>query len=310
MLKRLFKNYIFPYLMITAGAALAAFAIEEFLIPSTILDGGITGISMILDKITPLQMSVFIVILNLPFLIIGFKQLGKAFFIRGIYGMLLFSVLLEVFRSLANVTETELLAVVFGGILLGAGVGLTLRYGGCLDGTEIIALLISKKTSFSIGQIILGANVIIYMAAGILFGWDRAMYSLLTYFITFKVIDIVEQGMEQAKAIMIISEDGQYIANEIYYKLGRTCTKLKGTGLLSGTKDVLYCVVTRMEISELKNIVHSSDESAFVTVSDVSEIIGRHIKRNDAAIADQSDASDGGEIIYDSIAENTDAVSE
>lgn len=310
MLKRLFKDYIFPYLMITIGAALAAFAIEEFLIPSTILDGGITGISMILDKITPLGMSVFIVILNLPFLIIGFKQLGKGFFIRGIYGMLLFSVLLEVFHSLANVTETELLAVVFGGILLGAGVGLVLRYGGCLDGTEIIALLISKKTSFSIGQIILGANVIIYMVAGLLFGWDRAMYSLLTYFITFKVIDVVEQGMEQAKAIMIITEDGQYMANEIYQKLGRTCTKLEGTGLLSGTKDVLYCVITRMEISELKNIVHSSDESAFVTVSDISEIIGHHIKRNDAAITNNSTVSDDTEIISDSLAETADSTAE
>ncbi|MCI8404373.1 MAG: YitT family protein [Clostridia bacterium] len=289
-MKRLFKDYIFPYLMITVGAGLAAFAIEEFLIPSTILDGGITGISMILDKITPLQMSVFIIMLNLPFLIIGFKQLGRAFFIRGIYGMILFSVLLEVFHEFANVTETELLAVVFGGILLGAGVGLVLRYGGCLDGTEIIALLISKKTSFSIGQIILGANIIIYMAAGILFGWDRAMYSLLTYFITFKVIDVVEQGMEQAKAIMIITDDGEYMANEIYQKLGRTCTKLEGSGFLSGTKDVLYCVVTRMEISGLKNIVHSSDKSAFVTVSDISEIIGHHIKRNDISIKENTNS--------------------
>ncbi len=289
-MKRLFKDYIFPYLMITIGAGLAAFAIEEFLIPSTILDGGITGISMILDKITPLQMSVFIIILNLPFLIIGLKQLGKAFFIRGIYGMILFSVLLEVFHEFANVTETELLAVVFGGILLGAGVGLVLRYGGCLDGTEIVALLISKKTSFSIGQIILGANIIIYMAAGILFGWDRAMYSLLTYFITFKVIDVVEQGMEQAKAIMIITDDGEYMANKIYQKLGRTCTKLEGSGFLSGTKDVLYCVVTRMEISELKNIVHSSDKSAFVTVSDISEIIGHHIKRNDISITEDTNS--------------------
>lgn len=148
MLRKLFKDYIFPYVMITIGALLASFAIEEFLIPATILDGGITGISMILEKVTPLQMSVFIIALNLPFLIIGLKQLGKAFFIRGIYGMLLFSVLLEVFHGFANVTETELLAVVFGGILLGAGVGLVLRYGGCLDGTEILALLISKKLHF------------------------------------------------------------------------------------------------------------------------------------------------------------------
>lgn len=289
-MKNIFKDYIFPYLMITVGACMAAFAIEEFLLPSKILDGGINGISMILDWVTPprITMSMFIIILNLPLLIVGLKQLGKAFFIRGIYGMVLFSVMLEIFHELQSVTETELLAVVFGGIILGAGVGLVLRYGGCLDGTEIVALLISKKTSFSLGQIILGANIIIYAAAGLLFGWDRAMYSLLTYFITFKVIDIVEQGMEQAKAIMVITDNGQYVAGEIYRQLGRTCTKLQGTGLLSGTKEVLYCVITRMEISELKKIVHSSDTSAFVTVSDISEIIGHHIKRNDAEISNGS----------------------
>lgn len=286
-MKKLFNDYILPYLMITIGAALAAFAIEEFLIPSTILDGGINGISMILEKLTPLSMSIFIIILNLPFLIIGFKQLGLGFFIRGIYGMILFSILLEVFHGLENVTETELLAVVFGGIILGSGVGLVLRFGGCLDGTDIIALLISKKTSFSIGQIILGANIIIYSVAGILFGWDRAMYSLLTYFITFKVIDIVEEGLEQAKAIMVISDNGAYVAEEIYKRLGRTCTMLDGKGLVSGSKDVLYCVITRMEISEIKRIVHSSDDSAFVTVTDVSEIIGHHIKRMDSGVIEK-----------------------
>ncbi|MGN0180801.1 MAG: YitT family protein [Candidatus Ornithomonoglobus sp.] len=284
--KNIVKEYIFPVLMITAGAVLAAFALEEFLVPSTILDGGITGVSMILDKLTPINMSVFIVVLNLPFLIIGFKQMGKWFFMRGIYGMLLFSVMLEVFHDLANVTETELLAVVFGGIILGAGVGLVLRYGGCLDGTEIVALLISRKTSFSVGQIILFINVLIFGVAGLLFGWDRALYSLLTYFITFKVIDVVEEGLEQGKAVMIITDDGRAIADEIYKRLGRTCTLLEGEGLVSGKKVVLYCVITRMEISVIKHIIHDSDASAFVTVTDISEIIGHHIKRTDESVID------------------------
>ncbi len=285
--KHIFKDYVFPMLMITAGAVLAAFALEEFLIPSTILDGGITGISIILDKLTPVNMSIFIIALNLPFLIIGFKQMGKWFFVRGIYGMLLFSVMLEVFSDVANVTETELLAVVFGGIILGAGVGLVLRYGGCLDGTEIVALLISRKTSFSVGQVILIMNIIIFGAAGLFFGWDRAMYSLLTYFITFKIIDVVEEGLEQAKAIMVITDDGKAIADEIYKRLGRTCTMLEGEGLVSGKKALLYCVITRVEISIVKNIIHDSDKSAFVTVSDLSEIIGNHIKRTDENVIDR-----------------------
>lgn len=264
--------------MITVGAVMAAFALEEFLIPSTILDGGITGVSMILNKLTSVHIALFILVLNLPFLIVGFRLLGAEFFVRGIYGMALFSIMLEVFREFTNVTETELLAVVFGGIILGAGVGLVLRFGGCLDGTEIIALIISKKTSFSTGQIILAINIIIYAVAGILFGWDRAMYSLLTYFITFKIIDVVEQGLEQAKAVMIITNEGRAVADEIYRRLGRTCTLLEGEGLVSGKKIVLYCVITRVEMSEIKRIIHTSDESAFVTITEVSEIIGHHIK--------------------------------
>lgn len=265
--------------MIAVGVTIAAFALEEFLIPSTILDGGITGISIILNQLTKKSISLFVIVINLPFLILGFKQLGWRFLIRGTYGMVLFSIMLELFRDVPEITHTELLAVVFGGVMLGAGVGTVLRYGSCLDGTEIVALLLSKKTNFSVGQIIFVINIVIYAAAGILFGWDRAMYSLLTYFITFKVIDMVEEGMEQAKAVMIITNEGKNIADSLYNQLGRTCTLLEGTGLISGKKVVLYCVVTRIELAELKRIIKEDDESAFVTVTDVSEIIGKHIKQ-------------------------------
>lgn len=280
--KHILKEYIMPYTAITLGAVIAAFALEEFLIPSTILDGGITGISMILNQLTHKSISLFIIFINLPFLLLGFKQLGWRFFVRGIYGMVLFSIMLELFRDIPEITNTELLAVVFGGVLLGAGVGTVLRYGGCLDGTEIVALLLSKKTNFSVGQIIFAINIAIYISAGLLFGWDRALYSLLTYFITFKVIDMVEEGMEQAKAVMIITNEGKSIADNIYTRLGRTCTLLEGTGLISGRKVVLYCVVTRIEIAELKRIIEEDDASAFVTVTDISEIIGKHIKQSGA----------------------------
>ena len=284
--KAFFKEYIFTYFMIALGATLAAFALEEFLIPSTILDGGVTGVSMILNQLTKKSIAFFIIVLNAPFMIIGFKHLGLKFLLKGVFGMILFSVMLEVFSDVEAVTNTELLAVVFGGVLLGVGVGTVLRYGGCLDGTEIMALLVSKKTNFSVGQIIFVINIIIYSAAGILFGWDRAMYSLLTYFITFKLIDIVEEGMEQAKAVMIITNEGKDIAENIYKRLGRTCTLLEGTGLISGRKVVLYCVITRIEIAELKSIIHSADESAFVTVSDISEIIGNHIKKTSMELSE------------------------
>jgi uncharacterized membrane-anchored protein YitT (DUF2179 family) len=284
MVKKDLKEQVFQYIMVTLGAVAAAFALEEFLIPSTILDGGITGISIIINQLTGIQVSIFIVILNLPFLILGYKQLGVGFFIKGTYGMLLFSIMLSLFRDMTNVTDTELLAVVFGGVLLGVGVGTVLRYGGCLDGTEVIAMLLSKKIGFSTGQIIFAINIIIYAVAGVLFGWDRALYSLLTYFISFKVIDMVEEGMEQAKAAMIITNESAEIASMIYERLGRTCTILEGEGLISGKKTVLYCVITRLEINALKRIIKEYDGSAFVTVTDVSEIIGKHIKNTDRAI--------------------------
>ena len=157
--------------------------------------------------------------------------------------------------------------------------GLVLRGGGCLDGTETVALLISRKTNFSVGQIVFSINIIIYAAAGLLFGWDRALYSLLTYFITFKVIDMVENGMEEAKSVMIITQDGTAMAETIFQQLGRTCTILDGTGLISGHKAVLYCVITRLELPAMRRIIHNADQSAFVTVSDVGEIIGNHIKQ-------------------------------
>lgn len=166
----------------------------------------------------------------------------------------------------------------FGGAILGAGVGLVIRFGGCLDGTETVAILLNKKFDIPVGKMVLAFNVFIYACAGILFGWDRAMYSLLTYFITSKILDMVENGIDQAKAAMIITDDATVVSNKIYQNLGRTVTIMEGTGLVSGHKKVLYCVITRFEVYELKSIIHSIDASAFVTISDVSEIIGTHIK--------------------------------
>ena len=193
--------------------------------------------------------------------------------------MAMFSIFLEVFAPWVNATDQYLLAVCFGGVILGAGVGLVIRFGGCLDGTETVAILLNRKFKFPVGQTVLIFNVIIYIVAALLFGFDRAMYSLLTYFITSKIIDKVETGLEQAKAAMIITDEGKEIADQIYQKLGRTVTMLEGEGLISGKKVVLYCVLNRLEIYELKRLIKEVDTSAFIMVSDVSEIIGKHIKK-------------------------------
>lgn len=280
-MRQILKEHLFPVLMLIIGAACAAFSIECFLIPNTILDGGVTGISMMINYTSGIALSILIVVINIPFFIIGFKALGKRFLFRGVFSTVAFALFLEVFKGVDTVTNSELLAVVFGGVLLGVGVGLVLRYGGCLDGTEIAAMLLSRKVGVSTGGIIFMINIFIYLTAGLLFGWDRALLSLLTYFITFKIIDLVEEGMNQARAAMIITEHAEKLADAIYAKLGRTCTFISAEGLVSGSgKTVLYCVITRVEVNELKRIIKDSDVSAFVTISEVSEILGNHIKRN------------------------------
>lgn len=274
----IFKIFM-DFFIITIGAVIAAFALGEFLIPNLILDGGINGVSLMLSKITKVSISIFIVALNIPFMLAGYKSLGKSFLFKALYAMFLFSLLLLVFERREGFTSDIILATVYGGLMLGIGVGLIIKRGGCLDGTETVAMIISKKTNFSVGQVVLMFNIVIYTIAGFLYGFDRALYSLLTYFITFKIIDIVSEGFEQAKAVFVITNQGKEIADDIYNKLGRTVTSLEGEGLINGKTMVLYSVITRLELSEFKQIVTKDDRRAFVTVMDVSEIIGRHMKK-------------------------------
>ena len=261
------------------GAVIAAFAIEEFLVPCTILDGGVVGVSIMAGQLSGIPLGILTVALNLPFLLIGGRKMGRLFLIKAAWSMLIFSVFLEIFRPMVSVTSDYLLAVAFGGVILGVGVGLVIRFGGCLDGTETVAILLNKKFKFPVGKTVLFFNILIFSAAGFMFGADRAMYSLLTYFVTSKVLDIIESGAEQTKAAMIITDDAEEISARIYERLGRTVTIMEGEGLVSGKKVVMYCVLTRFEIHELKDIIKSVDASAFVAVSDVSEIIGSHVKK-------------------------------
>ncbi len=281
------NNYfkiLLSFMMLTLGSFLAALALETFLIPNTILDGGVTGVSIIISKLSKLPMGLLVLVLNIPFVYIGYRNLGKRFLARTVYSMVLFSIFLEALNGLEPFTEVMLLATVYGGLILGVGVGLIIHFGGCIDGTESVSIVISKNTSLSVGQVVLLFNLIIYTVAGFIFGFDRAMYSLLTYFITFKVIDFVSEGMEQAKAALIVTSKGNHLSSEIYNRLGRTTTTIKGKGLISGEKEVLYCVLTRAEIFELRHIVEEMDESAFVTILEVSDIIGNHIKSSNKVI--------------------------
>ena len=270
---------IADFFMLTVGAVIAAFAIEEFLVPCTILDGGVIGVGIMVNNLTHIPLSILTIVFNIPFLLIGSRKLGLKFILKSAYSMVIFSIFLEIFAPWVNATDQYLLAVCFGGVILGAGVGIIIRWGGCLDGTETVAILLNRKFKMPVGRTVLIFNIVIYIIAGFLFGFERAMYSLLTYFITSKIIDLVETGLEQAKAAMIITDEGKEIADKIYEQLGRTVTMLEGEGLISGKKVVLYCVLNRLEIFELKRIINEVDASAFIAISDVSEIIGKHIKQ-------------------------------
>ncbi len=272
------ENKLLSYIFLTVGAMVAAFALRSFLIPNTILDGGVVGISIIINKLFSIPLGLLVPILNIPFIFIGYKRLGKIFLIRTVYAMIVFSALIELFGFLKPITEEMLLATCFGGAILGIGVGTVIRVGGAIDGTEAVAIVLSKRLNLGVGQIVLIFNLFIYTLAGTLFGLDRALYSILTYFITSKVVDIVSSGLEQTKAALIITDKGTSLSKEIYKTLGRTCTMMNGKGFISGEKEVLYCVLTRIEIFELKRIVRDQDKSAFISIIDVTDIIGEHIK--------------------------------
>ena len=279
MKKVLFKD-VTDYIVILIGAALAAFALVNVLIPNSILDGGVNGISIIINNLTGFRLSLLVFLINVPFIYIGYRNLGKDFLVKTIFSIVSFSLLLELYSHVDYIlTDDHILATVYGSVILGLGVGLIIKSGGCLDGTESIGIVLSKKSDISVGEFVLICNIIIFSVASFFFGIDRALFSMLAYFITSRIVDYLQGEISSTKAALIICENGTSMANKIFNKIGRTCTIMEGNGLITGKKDVLYCVLTRIEVFELKKIVLSQDQKAFITITDVSEIIGNHIKR-------------------------------
>lgn len=272
------KKYMTKYFFITFGAFVAAFAIEGFLLPNDIIDGGIVGISMMVSYITKFNLGVILILFNLPFLFLALQKMGKTFVATILYGV----TMLGIFVNLINfhVTESDLLATVFGGIILGVGVGLILRNDGALDGTEILAIRLAKKFGFSVGEIIMFFNFFIYTAAGFLYGWDSAMYSILTYFIAYRVIDVVMEGLNSSKSIYIITNFASEIGTAIMKDLDISVTYMKGKGGYSGKEQtIIYCVVSRLEITKIKNLIKDTDPSAFYFIQDVHEVDGVRVKK-------------------------------
>ncbi|MUT65307.1 YitT family protein [Paenibacillus sp. NEAU-GSW1] len=269
-------------LFITIGAVLMGVALELFLVNNEVIDGGITGLSIMASALTHLPLGLFIILFNLPFLFIGFKQIGKTFAFSTLYGIVVMSATTQLLHHVDPFTEEKLLAVLFGGIILGAGVGLVIRYGGSLDGTEIVAILAAKKFGMPVGQIIMIVNVFIFVLAGFVFQWDSAMYSMVTYYLATKVMDIVVEGIEESKSVTIISHSYEEISETIMTRLGRSTTYIQARGGYSREEtQMVYCVVSRLEVAKLKAIVQEIDPKAFIAIEHVSDVLGGNFAKKE-----------------------------
>lgn len=266
---------------LTLGAFIAGFALECFLVPNKIIDGGIVGISMMINYLTSLNLGLLLVIINLPFICLAFTKLGKLFVIQTFYAVAMLGIATNVFHHLhLTVTNDMLLATVFGGIILGVGVGLVLKNEGSLDGTEIMALVLSKKFGFSVGEIVMGFNLFIYFVAGLILTWESAMYSILTYFIAYRMIDVVLEGLNSSKSIRIISDKAEEIGSMLIEDLDISVTYLKGIGGYSKQdKKIIYCVASRLELSKIKEVIKQVDSRAFFSVVDVHEVYGTRMSK-------------------------------
>jgi uncharacterized membrane-anchored protein YitT (DUF2179 family) len=275
---KLFKKALFMFI----GAALMAVGLEIFLVPNNIIDGGIVGISIIISYYSGLPIGIFLVLLNLPFLFLGYKQIGKTFALSTLYAVIIMAIGTYLLHPVQPLTIDPLLAAVFGGIILGVGVGIVIRFGGSLDGTEIVAILLNKKTPFSVGEVVMFFNFFILGSAGFVFGWDRAMYSLIAYFIAFKMIDIAIEGFDESKSVWIISEKSHDIGDALVSRLGRGVTYLQGEGgFTGGYKRVIFCVITRLEEAKLKSIVEELDPVAFLAIGNIHDVKGGRFKKKD-----------------------------
>lgn len=269
------KGYVLRYFMIVLGSIIYTVGLDVFLVPNNIIDGGVVGISLMASSLTGISFSFFVVVVNLPFLYLGYKLIGKRFTIATLFGVVCISVISLFMHNIAPLTIDPFLASIFGGIILGIGVGLIIRNGGSLDGTEIVAIIMDKKSTFSVGEIVMAFNLFILGAAGFVYSWNSAMYSLIAYFIAYKMIDITITGLEESKGVMIITDEPDAIREVLMYRLGRGVTVLFGEGGYSKQpKKVLYSVVTRLEITKLKDIVYEKDENAFITITDVHDVFG------------------------------------
>jgi uncharacterized membrane-anchored protein YitT (DUF2179 family) len=273
-------NFVKNIFLMACGVTSACFGLKSFLLPSGFIDGGVTGISLLLRNLTGIDLPYLIILINIPFVILGYKQIGKLFAIKTAVAILALAVSLLII-PFQPITHDKLLIAFFGGLFLGGGIGLSMRGGGVIDGTEVLALFISRKSTLTVGNIILILNVVIFGFAAVFLNVETALYAILTYLSASNTVDYIVNGIEQYTGVTVISEKNEAIRKFIIHQMKRGVTIYKGEGGYLEKKDmnILYTVVTKLEMSKLQTAIRSIDPDAFVIQQQIADIKGGVVKR-------------------------------
>ena len=280
----IYQRFLKDFILISVGVVAASIGLKGFLLPNNFLDGGAMGLSLLTEIVTKIDLSLLIVLINVPFLIIGSRQISRQFAIKSAGAILALAVLVH-FIELPVITDDKLLISVFGGFFLGVGIGFSIRGGAVIDGTEVLAIYVSRRASLSVGDFIAIFNVALFTGAIFLINVETAMYSMLTYFAASKTVDFIINGIEEYIGVTIISEKGETIRATIIERLGRGVTVYKSeggygkSGVVNENRKVLFCVVTRLEVTKLLHEVNKVDADAFVFQHSIMDTKGGMIKK-------------------------------
>lgn len=270
------------YFFMALGAFLAAFSIQVFLIPNNLIDGGTVGLAMIFSKVTDKSfLPLYLILINLPFVYLAYKFIGKVFVVHMTYAMIAFATSLIIVHQYMpwQFHGDSLEVVVIGGAILGTGAGLIIRYGGCTDGTEILGIICNRKAGFTVGQVVLVCNIFVFGLAGLVFqDWHPPLMSLITYLVVIKIMDSVIVGLDETKSVLIISSKSKAIADAIIHELGLGLTVMYGRGGFSGDeREILYVIAERLQLADLKELIHREDPYAFIAIENLHEVAtGKH----------------------------------
>ncbi len=274
---------LFQGLLVILGSMLTAYGLESVLIPNNVSDGGVTGLSIVGSQLFGLPLGVLIGILNIPFIYLGYKQVGKSFAVYSLIGITSLAISTSLMDQVPTIIQGDtLLVTVVGGIIIGTGMGLALRNGGALDGIDMLAVLLSRKLPFGTSDLILFLNLFVFIVVSTVFGLTGAILSAIAYFIASKVIHIIEVGLSGSKTFKIITDQPELMVETIRDRLGRGATYQLVQGSYTNEKyKEITCVINRLEDSKMKEIIREIDKNAFITVYDVAEVKGGSFKKND-----------------------------